>query len=176
MPCKVGAAGQQGQLPRRPASSCTCSFSAFLVSLGHPRSHVVSAERPSAISDEGDRGPWPGAGVFGRADGLCSHLPPSRLAGLQHLHRRRLRLHHHHAHVPSTGVLQGRRGVPRVSLPAMVSAADTRAARPGREAVCAWGSLPHLLVEMSRSVRSCVGAAGRRLPAVRHHSSPAVSG
>uniref|UniRef100_A0A7N5KAY4 Lipid scramblase CLPTM1L n=1 Tax=Ailuropoda melanoleuca TaxID=9646 RepID=A0A7N5KAY4_AILME len=109
---------------------------------------------------------------------LSLHAAPAlrELQGLQHLHRRRLRLHHHHAHVPSTGVLQGRRGVPRVSLPAMVSAADTRAARPGREAVCAWGSLPHLLVEMSRSVRSCVGAAGRRLPAVRHHSSPAVSG
>ncbi|XP_045855677.1 cleft lip and palate transmembrane protein 1-like protein isoform X3 [Meles meles] len=41
------------------------------------------------------------------------------LQGFQHVHRRRLRLHHHHAHVPPAGVLPGRRGIPRVPLPAV---------------------------------------------------------
>lgn len=48
---------------------------------------------------------------------------PRPPAGLQHLHRRRIRLYHHHAHLPPAGLFQGRCGVSRVPVPAVVSVA-----------------------------------------------------
>ncbi|XP_067586421.1 lipid scramblase CLPTM1L isoform X2 [Pseudorca crassidens] len=63
--------------------------------------------------------------VLGQAGTVIARLPGGapgsrvRRAGLQHLHRRRVRLRHHHAHLPPAGLLQGRRGVSRVPVPAM---------------------------------------------------------
>lgn len=64
----LGTPGQQSRLPRRPVSACTCPFSAFLMSLGHPRSHVVCAERRFAVFDGGE---------WGRVRGGCLRERPT---------------------------------------------------------------------------------------------------